>query len=191
MFDFGGYMIINKEIAAIVAASIAAFISSINLIYSIYNQKRAEDRSAYRNLLKRHYNILGELLHQSVAISDVMAKRISKGQSIEGWIRKGTKVKVELEYQRRQVRYSLWGIDKGLRIVTRVSNWVAHCKCVPNKVNEIVVEADKLTKLLDKIIMRSYTNGCQPGLIARLAVKYRVLRLERKYRTIKSVRNTR
>jgi hypothetical protein len=180
-------MELDQATAAIIAASIAALASIANLFFNIFNQIMLENRSAYRKTLERHYNTLGELLHQSVAISDVIAKRISLSQGIESWTNKNSKVKKKLEYCRKQVRYSLWGVDDGLRRMTRVSNWVTHCKCIPDRVYEIVVTADKLRKCLDRIIMNSYKKGRRPTLLDRLKVKYRVWRLEKKYHEIKSV----
>lgn len=86
-------MELNQANAVIIAASIAALTSTASFLLNLFNKMGSESRSAYRKTLEKHYNSLGELLHQSVAIPDVMAKRISLNQSIEGWANKNSKVK--------------------------------------------------------------------------------------------------
>lgn len=183
-------MELNQANAVIIAASIAALTSTASFLLNLFNKMGSESRSAYRKTLEKHYNSLGELLHQSVAIPDVMAKRISLNQSIEGWANKNSKVKKKLEHCRKQVRYSLWGIDNGIRRMTRISNWVTHCKYIPDRVYEIVETADMLRKSLDKIIMKSYKKGRRPTFLDILKVKYRVWRLENKYNEIKNIQRT-
>ncbi|MDQ7735729.1 hypothetical protein QT231_23810 [Halomonas sp. SpR1] len=64
---------------------------------------------------------------------------------------------------RRRTRYSLWGIDEGLRDLSRLSSWVAHNYSYSEKAEQILDAAETLRSTLDEAIRSSYKKGKPPG----------------------------
>lgn len=159
----------TTESATLIAASIAATASVAGLAVSLVAQFRAELRVAHRQTLDAYIAELGESLHQIVACADILLKTKS-GESREKWKCRGAKASASLKNLRPKVRYPLWGLEEGLRVLSRVPDWADHARVDPVRAKTLIARADKLRRALDDATRRSYRSGRCPSLYERIRV---------------------
>lgn len=151
------------ESATLVAAALAAVASVLSILFKVLGQKNADMRAAHRDLMATYVEDLGRAIHESVATANVFISKIENGGNADAWRKKADTAKSDLATIRRRVRYSLWGIDEGLRDLTRLANWVAHCQDYPANANKLLNAADQLREALDDAIRHSYSSGNPPS----------------------------
>ena len=153
----------TREEVTLVAAVVAAISGLISVAMSVWGQKNAEFRAAHRALMADYLEELGKAIHESVATTHVLVHKSNSGGNVDAWRKRAEKAKEELGGLRRRVRYSLWGIDDGLRDLTRLSSWVSHNKDYPENTKQMLSAAEGLRKSLDDAIRLSYRQGKPPS----------------------------
>ena len=160
-----------KEIVTVVAALIAATASLLVLILNLDAQRRAELRLAHRKFLETHLPALSAALHEIVATSNVIVKR-KPGSTLASWQKRSEKAQQELKNLRPKLRYPLWGLDEGVRVLTRLPGWVMHLRDRPQHAALLLKRADRLRRRLDRSIQRSYRHGRPPVGYEALLVRW-------------------
>jgi len=84
-------------------------------------------------------------------------------KSLNKWREKADEQRKALEDCRHKARYVLYGLDEGLRTLTRMPGWLCHYSEAPDKINALKESADKLRKELDAAILYSYMKGRPPS----------------------------
>jgi len=174
----------TKEEVTLAAAVLAVLSSLVSLFVSIKSQRGSEFRAAHRKLMEPYLEELGKAIHEAMATTSVYLSKISSGTNSESWRERAEMAKKDLGVIRRKVRYSLWGIDSGLRDLTRLFSWVAHNKDYPLRAQLIFDRGEALRRSIDSAIRSSYQHGCPPTLRHRLSVQYQSYRLRLSYKNI-------
>lgn len=151
--------------ATLIAAVIAAIASVLRLLFD----RSAEERTNFRVLLQPIVAELGESLHGIVATSYQMGRSNSE-ESYKNWLDKAESERNKLEKLRPLLRYPLWGIDEGLRVLIRLPGWTQHAKGQPERLRSLNKRATRLRAMLDVVILRCYINGRPPSVLEQLQV---------------------
>jgi len=147
----------DKTTATLIAASIAAIASFI----SIFANKASEFRAAHRKTLSDYIHDLSKTLHQVVATSDILTKT-NTDENWRNWKEKSEDAKKKLKEMRPELRYTLWGLDYGFKMLSRLPDWVVHAQKYPKHEEKIVTKGAKIASTLDKCIRKSYQKGRPP-----------------------------
>jgi hypothetical protein len=86
-----------------------------------------------------------------------------------------------LKALRHDVRYSLWGLDKGLRVLSRLPDWIGHAKNSPETAEEIYGLANDLAETLDGVILKVYLYGSEPSFWQKVSVNRKAAALRARY----------
>lgn len=164
----------TRETATLVAASIAAVASLVALLLNLRAQHRSELRVAHRQTLDPSLSELAEAIHQSVACASIILKANSD-EARARWKCRGARASARIKSLRPRLRYPLWGIDEGLRVLSRVPDWAEHARADNARAQKLVSTADSLRKGLDYAVRRSYRRGRSPSLHERLLCALRRL----------------
>jgi hypothetical protein len=159
----------NEATATLLAAIIAALVSIIVLLVQVFSSTDAEARGAHRQIIETYLAEIAEALHSIIATSEIMMKTKSDA-SYNEWKRKAHVSQEKLRSIRGKVRYPLWGIDEGLRVMIRVPNWITHFKKRVPESRKVLDAADALSIALDNAIRYSYSRGRPPTFIERWIV---------------------
>ncbi|NIJ42371.1 hypothetical protein FHS78_002665 [Parvibaculum indicum] len=160
----------TSDFATLGAAAVAAAASFLNLLISAGNRRREGNREAVRVSISRNLDRVGRLVHEVIALSYILAKNENPDLHKEKHERaKGAADK--LKDLRLDVRYSLWGIEEGLRTLTRVPDWVAHTKSDIDRQEKLLQAASSLGLVLDDVIRKTYFSGTHPNIYSRWRVK--------------------
>ncbi|HCT9181013.1 hypothetical protein FNY88_10915 [Corynebacterium guaraldiae] len=158
----------TNELVTLFAAAIAACASLLSLAITIYADRTSAAKSAHREILRPHLEILAANIHEVMAASDILHKRFVEGQDTAPWLEASTKAAEQLKSVRPKVRYPLFGIDEALRSLTRIPNWVATYKSLEDtNVEDFMLCAKGLTAYVDEVIRLSYKKGKPPTWIQR------------------------
>jgi hypothetical protein len=168
------------EQATLIAAIIAATASAFQIVISAFSSRDAEFRAAHRKILEPHLSDLGFSMHQLLASSKMYMQRYGRQQALANWRNRAEEASHRLKDLRRQVRYPLWGIDEGIRTLTRVFHWVSHLQEHPEAAEVLFIASDKLRQALDEAIRNSYQAGRPPNTIEVWKVNLNVWLLKRK-----------
>jgi hypothetical protein len=173
----------NQETVTLIAAVVAAAASFISLSINLFAQRTSEMRVAYRNHLGPNLTELSDLIHQTVATSNMLVRQTSENHATryQNWRRKSTDVANRLKDLRPKVRYPLWGLDEGVRVITRFPNWVDQNRAHSN-VQELLNGGDRLRRALDFSIRNSFQYGRPPTLLERMLVNLAAKNLRKIYK---------
>jgi hypothetical protein len=150
----------NTQTVTVVAAIIAAFASVYTMCVNLFAQYYAEMRVAYRKTLEPHLGPLGKSLYETMACSKMLAEKNEEtGASRANWKARADTARDTLKAQRLDLRYSLWGLDEPIRVITRVPNWIEHNKGKAENTKTIILLATDLRKAIDESIRKAYTYG--------------------------------
>ena len=152
--------------ATLIAAVIAAVASVSKLLFDRFS----ENRSSFRALLQPLVAELGESLHGIVSTCNVMG-RAGGDQRHANWHKKAEAERDKLETLRPKLRYPLWGLDEGLRVLIRLPEWTAHARGQTKRLELLNERATRLRKFLDVVVLRCYRNGRLPDAFERLQVR--------------------
>jgi hypothetical protein len=161
-----------KDYVTVVAASVAAAASLITLTVNLRAQLRTELRLAQRKFLEPVIIPLGEALHEMMASSHLMTKAKSD-DSWGKWVERAEGAQAELKEMIPRLRYPLWGVDDGLRMLTRLPDWMQHARGDSARSAELLAAADALRLALDRAIQSSYDAGRRPTWLERRRVAAR------------------
>lgn len=178
----------SKEELTLVAAIVAAVASLVSAVLNIRAVARSEMRAARRRSLEEHVGPLSKTLHELLACSTTLTKTNSYEARVN-WRQKGQDAKEELKRLRPLLRYPLWGLDKGLRDLTRLPDWTEALQKDRERTEELLRLANRLKDALDAAVCKSYANGTHPGVFSRLAVAFADWRYTRFWETAQKERN--
>lgn len=169
----------EPQTATLIAAVIAASAAVLNVFLVAAGKREEEIRAATRQAIAEHLNEIGRLIYEVVALADVQA-RSTTDNTHKVRHANARAAAVRLKNKRLEVRYSLWGIDMGIRELTRLPDWVAHAKVDAQARSEILAAGSALGDALDVAIRSAYLTGTLPGLMAR----WKVARAQKKLRAV-------
>lgn len=118
----------SNSVATLIAASIAASVSLISLLMHATFGRNSEARAAHRQLLAEHLTDLASSVAEVVATANVLNLVAKEGSTREkrlNWQTKGEAAVKRLKCVRPKVRYPLYGLDDGLRTLSRIPHWTA------------------------------------------------------------------
>ena len=156
------------------AAALVALLG--NCLVSAF--KSGQDyKMAYRSRLAEFDAIIGGAMYQLLACCSMYGLKLSQDKelltgekqksdfvkSLNKWREKADEQRKALEDCRHKARYVLYGLDEGLRTLTRMPGWLCHYSAAPDKINALKESADKLRKELDAAILYSYMKGRPPS----------------------------
>ncbi len=153
------------------ATLIAAVIAAVASVSKLFFDRFSENRSSFRALLQPLVADLGESLHGVVATCYVMARSNSDEQHAN-WHDKAKRERDKLKALRPKLRYPLWGIDDGLRVLLRLPEWTAHARGQPQRLDLLIVRATRLRETIDAVALRCYRNGRLPNFFERVQVRF-------------------
>jgi hypothetical protein len=174
-------MDITAPEATLIAATAAAIASISSLVVNIYFQGQAERRISYRKSLEAFLPELAKALYTTMASSNVLAKIPSDTSKYVNWRKRAGEARKSLHELRYQVRYQLWGLDDGLRTLTRIPNWIEHARGRDELVSALLIEATGLRELIDEVIRKAYAKGSPPNWWQRRKVLHRTQNLRKLY----------
>lgn len=165
----------TAEIATLIAAGLAAVVSILNLLLTGTFRKQEEMRAAIRSAAAENLDDIGRLVHEVIALSYIL----SKANSDLGHKEKHEKAREsadKLKSKRLDVRYSLWGIEEGLRTLTRVPDWVAHTRVDIKRREKLLAAASELGEVVDAVVRKTYLTGAVPGRFSRWRVQRKAVK---------------
>lgn len=125
-------------------------------------------RAAHRHALQGLLDELGEGVHKTAASAVILRRRFTAGQDPTPWRDAGKTGADMLKTVRPRVKYTLYGLDEPLRTLSRMPEWVATYKDVPNtNVDDLLEAMQKLAVAVDSAVRMSYRRGLPPGPIRR------------------------
>jgi hypothetical protein len=166
--------------ATLIAAIVAASSALIGVFVNIYNGRVLPKREALRKVLETELNNIGSCLYLMVSLSQKMVDAKSQ-DSFLNFQKMAEEQRQELNKLRSKLRYSLWGLDQGLREIRSIPFYIGHYKnSRPNaSANKLVRLATKLRVALDTAILLTYVSGTPPGRWSRLRIWFWGWRLRR------------
>ena len=170
----------TQEGITLIAAATAAAASLLGLGISIIAQWRSEGRTAYRAIIQDDLNQIGQSLHETMALSNLQLKADSPEIHKKRYAA-AAEAATALKELRHRVRYSLWGLDRGIRELTRLPDWIGHARHSKESALEIYQMATSLCSTIDKSVMRAYNRGRAPSIIERNIVAFKTWRYRRCY----------
>jgi len=159
----------TAETATLVAACLAAGVSILNLLLTGSFRKQEEMRAAIRSAASKNLDEVGRLVHEVIALSYVLSKASDQGHKEKH--EKAREAADRLKNKRLDVRYSLWGIEEGLRALTRIPDWVAHTRVDPQRREKLLSAAAELGEAVDNVVRKTYLTGAVPGRLSRWKVQ--------------------
>lgn len=150
------------ESATLIAAVIAAAASLAGLAFNIRAQSRSEICKANRSLLGPHLNGIARALHEVLASSTILTKARTD-ESRANWRARAVNAQSTIKEIRSELRYPLWGIHEGLRVLSRLPNWLEHTQDSSSGANDIWAAGNKLRGALDLAIRDAYRFGRPPS----------------------------
>jgi hypothetical protein len=164
---------LSTQTATLIASSVSAVAALLVFVGNLLGVRSSEARAAHRRILEPHLPALGRALHEVVASSVIAHRRVAKGQDVGNFGDSGIAAAEVLKDQRLEVKYSLRGIDEGLRTLSRLPNWAATYRGDASG-DELIRDAQSLAAALDDAIARSYGKGRPPGGRERRRISHRV-----------------
>lgn len=169
----------NPDISqAVMVAYIASATSIISSLLTYVGVGANNRKSAVRELMNADLQKIGNAIYHLVAKS----KQIIDAESDDRRARLRTEtdeIRKEFKELRGRVRYSLWGIEDGLREINSATFYAWH---YVHKKNEGKILVDKLTSLrkaLDNAIVDAFHMGRPPTWRQRMIIAWRVSSVRR------------
>lgn len=169
---------IDRELATLVAAYIAAIVSVMTFFLTLLFNRRTEIRAARRKTLESFIFEISDSVHQLIAISNIFLKNKTI-TSRENWNEKAEKAKNDLKTLRPKIRYALWGLDKPIKVLTRLPDYTQYTLESLEVAKQIVLKGSNLGDYLDNCIRKCYLNGRSPRFYEKWYLKYLSWELEK------------
>lgn len=165
---------IDQGAATLVAAATAAGAALLSLLTQIFGDRRAEMRAAHRSALAPDLALLGEAIHEIMAFTVIMRKRAAAEQDAKAAIDNARRASASLKQLLRKTRYTLPGLQEPLRVISRLPDWAALQRGLPNGEADVLIEKGQaLQKGVDHAIQRSYRKGMTTGWLIRYVLNRR------------------
>ena len=153
--------------ATLIAAAIAAFASVAKLFFDRF----AEGRLSIRTMLLPLIAEMGEAVYGIVATSSVMLEA-ETDRKFSSWYSKACREKAKLKVLRPRLRYPLWGLDEGLRVLERLPDWCTHARSDKVRASKMLRHATSLRHIIDVTALRCYDGGRRPNIIEVLQIRW-------------------
>jgi hypothetical protein len=105
---------------------------------------------------------LGQAVYEVVAAPAILHRKVRSHEELENWRARGSAAADRLKELRLRVRYSLWGLDEGLRVLSRVPDWISNFQGRPDEGERLLLQASDLRDELDRVLRKSYGHGRPP-----------------------------
>jgi ABC-type multidrug transport system fused ATPase/permease subunit len=152
----------NKDAYLVLVPCMSVLFAFIAFIATNMLAIRAERRNAFRKSIENDLKELGAVVYQILALIDVYRHKRTD-ESERNWKIKMYKAKERLSALRPLVRYSLPGIDPGLKALVRSIDWITHIKDYNKDASTKLVNlADAVRCIIDDIAIESYAKGIHP-----------------------------
>lgn len=178
-------MEIDKGVATLIAALLAAVLSGLTLL----QKKSIELREANRKYLETFIEELSDSIHQLMAIATIMLKNKTK-ESLNNSKSKAEEPKEKLKRLRTKIRYPLWGIDDAIQKLTRVTDFTLYTLNEPAVAEDNVKKAKSFAYSIDKCIRNCYLHGRSPSFLEIHIIKFKAWRFTSVREGFKEKRNT-
>ena len=160
------------------ATLVAAVIAAIASVLKLFLDRFAEGRTSTRQLLQPLIAEMGEAVYGVVATSSVLIEAETP-KKFGSWYAKACREREKLQKIRPKLRYPLWGIDEGLRVLQRLPDWCSHARADKDRASRLLKHASNLRHINDVTALRCYRDGRQPNAVERLQVRYHSWRCRR------------
>uniref|UniRef100_UPI0034E3F251 hypothetical protein n=1 Tax=Enterococcus faecalis TaxID=1351 RepID=UPI0034E3F251 len=135
------------------ATLIAAVIAAIASVLKLFFDRFAEGRSSKRQLLQPLISEMGEAIYSVVATSTVLVEAETP-QKFRSWYLKACREREKLTTLRPKLRYPLWGLDEGLRVLQRLPDWCSHARADKPRAAKMLKHASSLRHIIDITALR-------------------------------------
>lgn len=179
---------IDKGLATLIAAGIAAIISLLTFILTLFFNRKSEIRTARRKSLEVFIFEIADSIHQLIAISNILLKN-KTDISRTNWSEKAEKAKESLKTLRPKIRYALWGLEKPIKVLTRLPDYTQYTLESDNVSKKVVSRGSRLGDTLDNCIRKCYLNGRSPRFFEIWRLKFLAWRCEKTRNDYKSERD--
>ena len=157
------------EEATLYAAIVAAIASVAGVVATLLQRRAEEDRAAYRRTFEPFLHELGDAMYQLVACCNILALK-EPGEGRENWLQRAEGHRERLMAIRPKLRYPLWGLDNGIRALSRLPTWVGHKRASPDELAQLLKDADRLRSDMDNVVLTSFQKGRPPTWLERRRV---------------------
>lgn len=152
---------IDRGLGTLIAAGIAALISLLTFLLTLFFNRKSEIRAARRKSLEDFIFDIADSIHQLNAISNILLKDKTV-VSRTNWSQKAEKAKETLKTLRPKIRYALWGIEKPIKVLTRLPDYTQYTLESNTVSSKVVSRGSKLGDTIDNCIRKCYLNGRSP-----------------------------
>lgn len=156
----------NAQEATLIAAVIAASASVAKLFFD----RSAEGRLSIRSLLLPLITEMGEAVYGIVATSTVMVEAETDNK-FQCWYSKACSERDKLKSLRPKLRYPLWGLDEGLRVLERLPDWCSHARSDKARASKMLRHATSLRYTIDITALRCYSEGRRPMILEVMQIR--------------------
>lgn len=184
MACLGGKM---EDNATLIAALLAAAASMWTALFVAVSKRQEDMRNAVRQAAATDVHEVGQLIHETIALSTLLS-RYSSPETFKPKYSEAVAVAGKLKKKRLEVRYSLWGLDAGIRELTRLPSWLGHAKHDVAASTRILAAGKALGNSLDGAARQVYITGTLPGLFGRWNIERKRLALRKVYEEFSSSR---
>lgn len=157
------------------ATLIAAVIAAAAAVLKLFVDRFTEDRTSARILLQPLLAEMGEANYGVVATCSTLLKAATP-EAFENWHAKARAERDKLRVLRPKLRYPLWGLDEGLRVLQRLPDWCGHARVDAARASRLINSATSLRHALDVSAMRCFRGGRLPSLLERARVNFHAWR---------------
>lgn len=157
------------------ATLIAAVVAAMASVTKLFFDRFAESRNSARELLQPLISEMGESAYGIVATCTVLVVAESP-EKFKSWYAKACREREKLKALRPELRYPLWGVDEGLRVLIRLPDWCSHARSERVRAYRLLAHATSLRHMLDVVALRCYRGGRQPNIFERAQVRYHAWR---------------
>ena len=153
------------------ATLIAAVIAASASVAKLFFDRLTEGRLSIRSLLLPLITELGEAIYGIVATSSVMMEA-ETDKKFESWYSKACNERDKLRRLRPKLRYPLWGLDEGLRVLERLPDWCCHARSDKERASKMLRHATSLRHMIDITALRCYSDGRRPNIVEVLQIRF-------------------
>lgn len=171
----------------LVAAILAAVASMWTALFVVVSKRHEDMRNAVRQAAAADVHEIGQLIYETIALSTLLA-RYSSPETFKQKYSEAVAVAGKLKKKRLEVRYSLWGLDGGIRELTRLPSWLGHAKHDEAARLRILAAGKKLGSSLDGAARSVYITGNLPGMFGRWSIERKRAALRKVYQEFSSSR---
>ena len=179
---------LDKGLVTLIAAGIAAVVSILTFFLTLFFNRKVEIRAARRKTLEGFIYDVSDSVHQLIAISNILLKNKTT-ESRNNWSEKAENAKNTLKNLRPKIRYALWGLDKPLKVLTRLPDYTQYTLDSEIVSKKVVKRGSTLGDSIDNCIRKCYLNGRSPKFYEIWTLKILAWRCEKTRNEYKAERD--